>query len=266
MHRISGGAATRWKGFLVLGLSALLFVFVRLRGRVPAVRAFHRWLASLGVPENLRALDATFVLLGGAFAAGWFLARRRAAAALGLCGPIGPAGRIAAIGALPMLAAAWAVGEGWSPSWSLVPGVLVAPFVEEVFFRGCLVALPVRTAGLPFWPVAILSAMLFGTSHVPWSGAPSWGHVPVVLVTGAGGLWFAWLLRAAPWNLWLPILVHAAMNLAWMLFRASPDAVGGWQANVGRAGTIALVTVLVLRARSPARSGTASGTRPPSRP
>ncbi|HVG93448.1 MAG TPA: CPBP family intramembrane glutamic endopeptidase [Planctomycetota bacterium] len=265
-HPTSAGAATRRKGFLVLGLLVLLFAFVRLRGRVPAVRAVHRWLASVGVPEDLRALDATLLLVGGAFLAAWFLARRQVAAALGLRRPIGPSARIAAIGALPMLVAAWAVGEGWSPSWALVPGALVAPFVEELFFRGALVALPVRAAGLPFWPVAIVSAALFGASHAPWSDALSWGHVPVILVTGAGGLWFAWLLRTAPWNLWLPIFVHAGMNLAWMLFRASPDAVGGWQANVGRAGTIALVTWLVLRERSAARSGTASGTRRPSSP
>jgi membrane protease YdiL (CAAX protease family) len=233
----------------VLAACVGVLAFVRLRGRIPFWRDLHRWLASSGVPDAIRRLDATLLLVGATLAAAGCLARGRVATVLGLRGSVAPAARVAAIGAIPMALAGWAAGGGPAPSWELVPGVLVAPFVEELFYRAGLVALPVRAAGLPFWPVVGLSALLFGASHVPWSAELAASDAPVFLVTAAGGAWFAWLFRATGWNLWFPVLVHAAMNLAWMAFQAAPDAAGGWTANAGRAGTIALVTWLAIRER-----------------
>jgi membrane protease YdiL (CAAX protease family) len=109
------------------------------------------------------------------------------------------------------------------------------------------VGVPVRAGGFAFWPVALLAGLLFGASHVPWSSALGVEHVPTLLLTGAGGVWFAWLYRAWRWNLWATIALHAAMNLAWMLFDVADDAVGALWPNVGRAATIALATVIALR-------------------
>jgi len=238
---------SRRRVLVVLAASVGVLVFVRLRGQLEPWVAFHRWMRDLGVPKDVRQLDSTLLMLGAAVGAALALGARGArgvAEALGLRGSFGRAARFAAIAALPMLVAGAIVGDGLTASWALIPGVLVAPFVEEVFFRGCLVALPARTGGLAFWPVAFVAGALFGASHAPWTGALDWTSLPTFLVTGAGGVWFAWLLRISGWSLWVPLCMQAAMNLAWMAFGVSADAVGGLGANLGRAGTIALAIVL----------------------
>lgn len=238
---------SRRRVVLVLVAAALVLGFVRLRGQVAPWIAFHRWMRDLGVPAPARQLDATILLLGASVGATLALGARGArgvAEHLALRGGLGRALRFAAIAAIPMGIVGSIVGDGLTVSWALIPGVLVAPFVEEVFFRGCLVALPVRVGGLAFWPVAFLAGALFGASHVPWTSALDWTSLPTFLVTGAGGVWFGWLLRVSGWSLWVPLCMHAAMNLAWMAFGVSADAVGGLWANLGRAGTIALAIVL----------------------
>ena len=231
-------------------VTTVVVVFVRLRGQVPAVVARHRWLASLGVPAPVRHLDATLLLLATAFAgAAWLSGRglRGACATLGLVGPVLPSLRFAALAAVPMAVAGALVGDDVHAGLELVPAVLVAPLVEEVVYRGLLVAAIHRAGGVRFLPAVILSSLLFGAGHVTWSRAPGVGEVAVVLVTGIGGAWFAWLLRARGWILADTIALHAAMNLAWALFGVAENAVGGLAANLGRAATVAFTVVVTLR-------------------
>jgi len=73
-------------------------------------------------------------------------------------------------------------------------------------------------------------------------------------VTGAGGLWFAWLARE--WathlgkpgmgNIWVPMALHGLMNLSWAFMAAGENAVGGLWPNVARGLTI-VCSVLVTR-------------------
>ena len=238
------------RGVVVLVATVALVVAVRLRGKLPAVVAFHRLLDELGVPAPVRHLDATVLLLAAAFGGAAWLSRRGprgAFATLGLVGPVLPSLRFAALASLPMFVAGALVGDGFRATLDLVPGVIVAPVVEEVVYRGLLVAAVHRAGGVGFAAATAASAVLFGAGHVSWTRAPGVGDALVFLVTGTGGAWFAWLLRARGFVLADTIALHAAMNLAWMLFGVADDAVGGVVANVGRAATVAFTIVATRR-------------------
>lgn len=227
----------------------LVLVFVRLRGKWPLWVELHRWLVSLGVPDALRNRDATFLLVGTTLLFALLLGRRAGAGpfeALGLRGAFLRPIAWTFAWTLPMFAAGALMGTPHVHG-GLVAMALVAPLVEELFFRGLLVVLPVRYGGLPFWPLAIGSAVLFGLSHISWFDVPSLSGALVVLVTGAGGVFYAWLCRRWGWNLWIPIGLHAFMNLSWGLFSVAENAVGGWEANVARAMTITLAVIHTLR-------------------
>jgi membrane protease YdiL (CAAX protease family) len=233
---------------LAAGVAAL--VFVKLRGAWPPWVAFHRWLAAQGVPDAIRNLDAWLVLLAVPLLAALVLARgngRDAAGRVGLLAPPGRALLLALLCTVPMFLSGLLTGASPRLSWSLLEGVALAPAGEELFFRGLLCALLVRSAGMRFWEAAVLGGVLFGASHLSWRSLPTPGSVIVLSITTAGGIWFAWLLRCWQWNLWVPIFLHASMNFAWMLFDVAPDAAGGFAANIGRGLTIAAATTVTLR-------------------
>jgi membrane protease YdiL (CAAX protease family) len=83
----------------------------------------------------------------------------------------------------------------------LVAGaVLVAPFSEEVFFRGYLFGGLLER--MRFWPAALLSALLFGLAH------GDIGSFAVLFVFGVA-------LAAVRWrvgSIWPGIVIHAANN------------------------------------------------------
>jgi hypothetical protein len=236
-----------WLGVVV---AVALFAIARVRGEIPGYVAFHRWLDAHGVPPELRHLDHTMWIVAAALLAAWLAGGWRGVLTrLGLCSPVATGLRFALLAGLPMLLqAAWTTtGVRWDVN--LLRGVLLAPFVEELFFRAVLVGIPVRVGNAPFWAVAVPAGVLFGSMHVPWSAAFTAGHLGVLTATTAGGIWYAWLLRAFAWNLWTTILLHAVMNGAWMVFAVAEDAAGGLWPNVGRGLTIALGTILALRHR-----------------
>lgn len=238
----------RWR--TAIAIAGAVFVFTRLRGQVPAYVALHRWLDGVGVPAELRNLDASLLLLAGVLVAGRLAYGRCATLrGLGLTGAFGTALAFALVSGLPMLLQAALTSPGLRLDANLARGVLLAPVVEELFFRAVLVGIAVRVGRLSFWPTTLVAAAIFGSVHVPWSSAFGAGHLGVFAATTAGGIWYAWLLRVFDWNLWTTILLHAVMNAAWMVFAVAADAAGGLWPNVGRALTVALGTVLALRHR-----------------
>ena len=79
---------------------------------------------------------------------------------------------------------------------------IVAPFAEEIFFRGFVFA-GLRTR-LSLWPAALISGGLFGLVHAP-SGITT--VVPLAII----GVVFAWLYERTG-SLWLAIIAHAINN------------------------------------------------------
>lgn len=254
-----GVIATAWVIALVAVLAA------RFRGDWSAYRGIHRSLADLGIPDIVRNFDGLLLYLVASLIAAWISTRLITGTALARLGlergrPGWPAMVVVAL--LPMVAGGVVLlfMRGGIPSdadsiWPrVVRGVVRAPIMEELLYRGVLIgviACAIGWTGARFWLNALLAAALFASTHVDWNldaVARGW---PTLLVTGLGGLWYAWLL--ARWRtLWVPMALHAGMNLGWMIAGASGGAGGGGLAeNLLRVATIVIACWWTLR-RTPA--------------
>ncbi len=260
--RVFARPAITW----LLGLGVLWLI--RLRTQAGWYIDFHTWMDHRGVSAWVRNLDSDAIVLLAVVII-WLVLRRFDPGPkrpfltdLGLRGGRGWIVRGLGVGALiglPMLvfALVFALIRGTMPtwSWSMITGVIVAPFNEEIFYRGLLVFAVWRAKGVGFWPLAIVGALLFGSAHISWTAAGFASGWSTVLVTGAGGLWFAWLARA--WaehlgkpgmgNIWVPMALHGLMNLSWEFMAAGENAVGGLWPNVARGLTIVCSVLLTRR-------------------
>jgi len=254
-------AAERRKRFTLttVWLAAIAcLALVRYRGEVGFYRRLHVWAAESGMASWARNLDTEmwFVVLGVGI---WGLMRYLGQGprhSMGLLDDLGlkrGLWRGVAVGVaicLPMLALGAITGEVRFEPRMIRMGV-IGPFVEEWFFRGVLVLALVRLTGVSFWAAAIVGGLLFGAVHVnPWSVdgfASGWPHL---LVTGVGGVWFAWMARSWGRTLWVAVTAHALMNLASPWYRGETGAAGSNVAfEVGRALTIALGTTMTIHPR-----------------
>lgn len=123
--------------------------------------------------------------------------------------------------------------------------VIAASFFEELYFRGFLFGQIYRYTGWGFLPSVLLGAVLFGLIHLS-QGAGLGELTGIFLVTFLGGILYAWVFVEWNYNLWVPIFLHLFMNLAWAVFSAGDNALGGVYANVFRVITIAMIIVLTL--------------------
>ncbi len=242
----------------VLGVGAI--VATRFRGQWDAYMAIHRWMAERGVPHSLRNYDSLLIYVVFALVGAAIVSRIRGLRMLEvLCIRGGAFGVWKTVGwsLVPIVLGGMALGlvrgglgidlaTAWPPFSS---GVIRAPIGEELIFRGLLVACiagVIKWSGRSFWINVILSSLFFGSIHVPWTpeALQSW---PAFLATFVGGVWYAWLLRH--WkSLWVPMGLHAGMNLGWMLMGATGGAGGGGIAeNMLRVATIAIATALTIR-------------------
>lgn len=240
--------ASHWRRGVALAIA--VFVFTRVRGDFALYVELHRWVKRLGVPDELRALDGSLLLVFASLAAARLAYGRGAVLrGLGLRGSFLAGATFAGVAGAPMVLQAALASDGLRLDLGVLRGVVVAPFVEELLFRAVLVAIPVRCGGWPFWPVAVAAALVFASTHVPWNAQFGAQHVGVLAATMAGGIWYAWLVRLYAWNLWVSILLHAVMNAAWTVFAVADSAAGGLWPNVGRGLTIVAGTWLALRHR-----------------
>jgi membrane protease YdiL (CAAX protease family) len=93
----------------------------------------------------------------------------------------------------------------------ILGSVLVAPFAEEIFYRGLLfTALRKR---FDLWPAMGLSGMVFGLTHVQGSLE---GYLLVVLIIMPLGMFLAYLYDRTK-TLFVPIVAHAIFNLVQVL-------------------------------------------------
>lgn len=168
---------------------------------------------------------------------------------LGLNRRILPAIIFAALATLPMFIGYGLAGQAGF-AWIFITAIIIAPFIEELFFRGWAFRQLAQRAGWGFWPAALLTGIIFGLMHVPIQQLLALkiglGEVLTVLLTGAGGVFYAWLFQRWGWNLWVPIMLHALMNASWAIFNVSEGAVGGLLENLFRAMTITAAVFLTL--------------------
>ncbi len=94
-----------------------------------------------------------------------------------------------------------------------VIGFFVAPFVEEVVFRGCVLQRATRYTG--FWRANLLSSALFLAIHLPgwgFAGFPAAGDLlSASAFVFALSLLLGYLLKRTQ-SLWSCVVVHAASN------------------------------------------------------
>ena len=95
----------------------------------------------------------------------------------------------------------------------LAVGFFVAPFVEEVVFRGCVLQRATRYTG--FWRANLLSSALFLAIHLPgwgFAGFPAAGALLSALAfVFALSLLLGYLLKRTQ-SLWSCVVVHTASN------------------------------------------------------
>ncbi len=128
---------------------------------------------------------------------------------------------------------------------NLIAGTIVIGFVEELFFRGFLFGLIYKYSKLGFLTTIIFGAIIFALGHLYQSQNPD-ELIGIFLVTFFGAILFAWLYVEWDYNLWVPIFLHALMNMAWYLFEMDETALGGILPNVFRGLTITLAIVFTI--------------------
>jgi membrane protease YdiL (CAAX protease family) len=166
---------------------------------------------------------------------------------LGLRAPLFPAVWFGLFCSAPTLIG-FALTRRFSPSGPLLAILFLtvfSPIIEEIEYRGFGVRHLQRATVWPFWIVVWPSAILFGWGHI--EHGQNWQEMAgIFLLTGTGGLVFAWLL--ARWeNLWFPIMLHIAMNLWWELFSVARTVIGGWFPFALQTLTIVLAIAVTLR-------------------
>ena len=128
----------------------------------------------------------------------------------------------------------------------LIFGSGVAPLNEEILFRGFAFLMLYRYARWNFWLAVLIPAVLFGYGHLYQAGG-FLEATGIFAITAIGSVWFSWLLIR--WdNLWVPIMLHALMNLWWDLFAVDETALGGWLANGSRILVIVISVVVTIYA------------------
>lgn len=131
----------------------------------------------------------------------------------------------------------------------ILVAILAAAFFEELYFRGFLFGQLFKHTSLGFISSVFLGALLFGLIHLYQSNDFA-ELVGIFLITFIGAILFAWVYVEWDYNLWVPIMLHLLMNLAWEIFNAGDNALGGVYSNVFRTITIALIiTITVLYKR-----------------
>ncbi len=130
--------------------------------------------------------------------------------------------------------------------FDIIHKTVLAGFMEEFLFRGFLFGILFRKLGWGFIPASILGGVLFGIGHL-YQGSTFTETIGVFLVTSIGAIWFSWLYIEWKNNLWVPIFLHILMNLSWVLFKVSDNALGGSYTNIFRILTIALTIFITIR-------------------
>lgn len=227
--------------FIVLGFACYYWCFSRFESIMLYIS---RW-----IPSGLLSYFLTYIIIGTPVFAvtAWLNRRLGVFRGLGLQANIAVAFMAALVFTLPMfiggfihLEVATAINIP-----NLVAQTIFAGFFEELYFRGFLFGQMFRKTRLGFLPAIILCSIIFALGHL-YQSQDSGIRLGVFLTTFMGSALFAWLLVEWHFNLWVPVLLHTFMNLAWHLFAVSNNALGTASFNVYRIMTIALAIILTI--------------------
>jgi len=128
---------------------------------------------------------------------------------------------------------------------NMIAGSIVIGFIEELFFRGFLFGQLFKNTKLGFIPAIFFGALVFAMGHL-YQSQDFYELVGIFTVTFMGAILFAWLYVEWNYNLWVPIFLHALMNLSWDLFNMDETALGGLLPNILRGLTITIAIVFTI--------------------
>jgi membrane protease YdiL (CAAX protease family) len=205
-------------------------------------RFIGEWLIVLGIRNTF---EVATCLLAVAIVHRFGL--KRAAHELGLTKPVGRGLAFAAIATLPMVIT-FSLTSSVNPQMTfLTVGVLcfIAPFAEEVVFRGFLFRQLYRRARLGFWVASLFPSVLFAAAHL-YQSSDLKELLGIVAITGTGSIMFCWLFMKWKDNVWPVFGLHAGMNLWWEVFAVDDTALGGWVSNGARLATIIIAVLLTI--------------------
>lgn len=128
---------------------------------------------------------------------------------------------------------------------NMIAGSIVIGFVEEVFFRGFLFGQLFKYTRLGFISAIVIGAIIFASGHL-YQSQDTLELIGIFSVTFMGAILFAWLYVEWNYDLWIPIFLHALMNLAWHIFEMDTTALGGMLPNLFRGLTITAAIVFTI--------------------
>lgn len=233
----------RW---LTAGLIVVtLLVSINLRD----LAAWAGWtVPGLPMPFGGAVLDNGLGVLLAVGVAAWLLRPGQSLArALGLTGAGWQGPAIVLLATLPCWFGLWWLG-GVSTDGTLLSLLMLAvlfPLAEEIIFRGLGFIFVRGQQHWPWWPAALLQALVFGAIHW-WSFGGGGGiALQVLAMTTVGGLVLAALCSLDRNTLWSAVVLHVSLNLAWNVMQVSDSTAIGWQGNTLRLSA-ALLAVLGL--------------------
>jgi membrane protease YdiL (CAAX protease family) len=200
------------------------------------------WLYVLGIRNTFEVITCFLAVL-----ITHRLGFKRAARELGIAKPVGRGLAFAAIATLPMLIA-FALTSNVNPNMTFLSvGVLciIAPFAEEVLFRGFIFRQLYQRARLGFWLSALLPSIVFASKHL-YQSDDMMELLGIVAITGTGGIGFCWFFMKWRYNIWAIFGLHSLMNLWWEVFAVDDTALGGWLANGARLATVIIAVLLTI--------------------
>ncbi|MBS9773534.1 MAG: CPBP family intramembrane metalloprotease [Tenacibaculum sp.] len=128
---------------------------------------------------------------------------------------------------------------------NILIGAISAGFFEELYFRGFLFGLIFRKTKIGFIPSIIIGTVIFAMGHL-YQSQELVELIGIFMTTFAGGILFAWVFCEWSYNLWVSIFLHLFMNLFWIIFAVSDNALGGTYANLFRFITIIIVVYFTI--------------------
>ncbi len=168
-----------------------------------------------------KATQAVLVLVAAAAFAGGGV--RGALRSLGLDRRIGAGLGWSLLGASPALIGFALLGH-LNPhpfTWFLAITAVGSPLAEEMVYRGFLFRQLYVGARWPFWLAIVVNALPFALAHLYQAtdiGTGLVGTAGILLITGIGAAFGAWLLARWDWSLWPAIGFHAFLNAGAYLF------------------------------------------------
>lgn len=251
MKHLAGSTRAARIKFAVIAL--IIFVIAQLSHHI--VYAFEDYRAFvIGLPQTARWLDqpARWLVLCWL---GLFLAHRlapwRAFREMGMAAHIGVGAAFGFVAAVPMLLPGALLGKlAENISWpGVFFGAAIWPLAEEMLYRGYAFRQLHRRAGWNLWVAATVIGLAFGAVHLgnaSVQGLDVRGQIGTVAIISAGGIFYSWVFVRWNDNLWVPWALHGFMNLWWDVFDLADNPLGGWLANIMRAGTIAAAIVITI--------------------